>query len=82
MRERNRTTQMHRLRGTLRERQPGETEGLRAEENRDRERQPETEIKRNPEASRVGETRGVGERPRGSREGGEEKRRAAGGRRG
>ena len=48
----------------LREREPEETEGLRTEENRDRERQPETEIKTSPEASRVGETRGVrGEAP-------------------
>lgn len=64
----------------LREREPEETEGLRTEENRDRERQPETEIKTSPEASRVGETRGVRGEARGSREGGEEKRRAAGGR--
>ena len=47
-----------------REREPEETEGLKTEENRGRERQPEMEIKTNPEASRVGETRGArGEAP-------------------
>lgn len=47
-----------------REREPEETEGLKTEENRGRERQPEMEINTNPEASRVGETRGArGEAP-------------------